>query len=255
MYPLKSEPGQRYLVDQRNVPFMVVGDSPQALTVNLSVADAEKFLADRRAAGYNAMWVNLLCIVCTSLAGGRTDGTTYDGISPFAIPGDLSTPNDAYFRRVDHMIGLARNYGIVLFLNPIETAGWLEILRQNSVEKSYGYGRYLGMRYGRFPNIVWFHGNDFQTWRHRSDTELVQAVARGIRAGARRWRQPHTVELNYVVSSSLDDPSWRRLIGLDAVYTYAPTYAELLKEYNRRHYLPTVMIEANYEFEGVALPG
>ena len=254
VYPLKGEPGRRYLLDQRDVPFMVVGDSPQALTVNLSVTDAEKFLADRRAAGYNAMWVNLLCIVCTSLAGGRADGTTYDGISPFATPGDLSTPNEAYFRRVDRMIGLARKYGIVLFLNPIETAGWLEILRQNGVEKSYAYGRYLGMRYGRFPNIVWFHGNDFQTWRDLSDTELVQAVARGIRAGAPGRQQPHTVELNYVVSSSLDDPSWRRLIGLDAVYTYAPTYAELLKEYNRRHYLPTVMIEANYEFEAWHYP-
>ena len=254
VYPLKGEPGRRYLVDQRNVPFMVVGDSPQALTVNLAVVDAETFLADRRAAGYNAMWVNLLCIICTSLAGGRADGTTYDGISPFIVPGDLSTPNDAYFRRVDQMIGVARKYGIVLFLNPIETAGWLEILRQNGVEKSYGYGRYLGARYGRFANIVWFHGNDFQTWRNRSDSELVQAVARGIRAGADRARQPHTVELNYEVSSSLDDPSWRPLIGVDAVYTYGPTYAELLKEYNRRHYLPTVMIEANYEFEAWHYP-
>ena len=41
----------------------------------------------------------------------------------------------------------------------------------------------------------------------------------------------------------------KRLIGLDAVYTYAPTYAELLKEYRRSGHLPTFMVEANYEFE------
>ncbi len=39
------------------------------------------------------------------------------------------------------------------------------------------------------------------------------------------------------------------MIGLDAVYTYAPTYAELLKEYRRSDHLPTFMVEANYEFE------
>ena len=248
VYPLKVGPTRRYLVDQRNVPFMVVGDSPQGLTVNVSVAEAEAFLANRGAAGYNSMWVNLLCIICNSVAGGRTDGTTFDGISPFEPPGDLSSPNEAYFARVDRIVGLAEKYGIVLFLNPIETAGWLEVLRSNGVKRSYDYGRYLGKRYGKVPNIVWFHGNDFQTWRNRSDTELVQAVARGIKAAASS--QLHTVELNYLVSSSLDDESWRPLIKLDAVYTYRPTYAELLKEYNRPGFLPTVMVEANYEFEG-----
>ncbi len=252
VYPLKVSPTRRFLVDQRNVPFMFVGDSPQALTVNLSVADAERFLANRRAAGYNAMWVNLLCIICTTLAGGRADGTTYDGIPPFTTPGDLSTPNKAYFARAERMIRLAQKYGIVLFLNPIETAGWLQVLRKNSVEKAYGYGRYLGKRYGKFPNIIWFSGNDFQTWRNRRDTALVQAVARGIRKVAPK--QLHTVELNYKVSSSLDDETWRPIISVDSVYTYAPTYAELLKEYRRGRYLPTVMIEANYEFEAWHYP-
>ena len=252
VYPLKVGPTRRYLVDQRNVPFMIVGDSPQAMTVNLSIADAGKFFANRRSAGYNSMWVNLLCIICTSLVGGRTDGTTYDGIPPFRIPGDLSTPNEAYFARVDRMIGLAEKYGILLFLNPIETAGWLQVLRSNGVRKSYDYGRYLGERYRKLRNIVWFHGNDFQSWRTRSDTELAQAVARGIKAAPSMHL--HTVELNYLVSSSLDDQSWRPLIKIDAVYTYRPTYAELLKEYNLRGFLPTVMIEANYEFESWHYP-
>jgi hypothetical protein len=231
---------------------MIVGDSPQGLIVNLPVRDAETFLANRRAAGFNSMWVNLLCVVCSSYAGGRTDGATYDGIPPFKSPGDLSTPNEAYFARVDRMVSLAERYGIVLFLNPIETAGWLDVLRNNGVKKSYEYGRYLGERYRKFPSIIWFHGNDFQSWRTRSDTELVQAVARGIKAAGATQLQ--TVELNYLVSSSLDDESWRPLINVDAVYTYSPTYAELLKEYNRRRFLPTVMVEANYEFEAWHYP-
>jgi hypothetical protein len=61
---------------------------------NLSTTDAAKFMANRRAAGINALWVNLLCVEYTAC---RADGKTADGIAPFTTPGDLSTPNEAYF--------------------------------------------------------------------------------------------------------------------------------------------------------------
>jgi hypothetical protein len=73
------------------------------------------------------------------------------------------------------------------------------------------------------------------------------AVAQGIRSADRRHVQ--TIELNYLVSSSMDDPRWRPLLGLDAAYTYSPTYAEVLKDYNRRPLAPTFLVEAGYEFE------
>src|SRR6185436_8771147 len=93
-YPLKVGPNGRYLVDQNDVPFLIVGDSPQALMVNLSTAEADAFFANRAAAGFNLVWINLLCATYT---GGRPDGSTYDGIVPFTTDGDLATPNAAYF--------------------------------------------------------------------------------------------------------------------------------------------------------------
>ena len=39
-YPLKASANGRYLVDQNNVPFPIVGDSPQSLIGNLSVVQA-----------------------------------------------------------------------------------------------------------------------------------------------------------------------------------------------------------------------
>jgi hypothetical protein len=57
------------------------------------------------------------------------------------------------------------------------------------------------------------------------------------------------VELNYLTSGSLDDPAWAPLIDLNASYTYAPTYEQVLKDYNRDDFLPTFMVEASYEFE------
>ena len=102
-YPLKASANHRYLVDQNNVPFLMVGDASQTLIANLSPAEAAIYMADRRRFGINTLWINLLCNysdVCNK------DASTIDGISPFVVSGDLSTPNPAYFRRADDMIAV-----------------------------------------------------------------------------------------------------------------------------------------------------
>ena len=243
-YPLKVGPTGRYLVGRDGRPFLIVGDSPQALIANASVEQADRFFFNRQAAGFSSVWINLLC---NDYTGGRPDGKTYDGIAPFTSAGNLSTPNPVYFARVDAMIRLAAKHDLAVFLDPIETGGWLKVLRSNGTAKAYAYGRYLGRRYRNLSNIVWLNGNDFQSWRQPEDDALVLAVAKGIRSVDPSQLQ--TVELNFLTSSSLDDPRWRGIIGLDAAYSYAPTYAEVLKAYARREHLPAFMIEANYEGE------
>ena len=145
------------------------------------------------------------------------------------------------------MINIAASHGMLVLLDPIETTSWLSVLRANGTTKAFAYGQYLGARYKNFPNIIWMHGNDFQSWEDKHDDALVQAVARGIRSTDSN--HIHTVELNYLTSGSLDDPSWAPLIELNAAYTYFPTYAQVLTEYNRRQFKPVFMVEANYEFE------
>src|SRR5262249_24086670 len=145
--------------------------------------------------------------------------------------------------------------GMAVFLDPIETGGWLDMLRQNGVQKAYAYGQFLGRRYEHFPNIVWSSGNDFQSWSNPSDDAVVLAVAKGIQSVDPENLQ--TIELNYTVSASLDDPRWQPVVRLDAAYTYSPTYGEVLKEYNRKDVAPVFMVEASYEFEqdGAVSPG
>jgi hypothetical protein len=243
-FPLRVGPTGRYLVDHDGRPFLIVGDSPQALVGDVSVSQAAGFFANREAAGFNAVWVNLLCDAYT---GCRGDGATYDGIAPFRRSGDLGTPNPAYFARADALVRLAAEHRLAVFLDPIETGGWLDVLRRNGRGKAYAYGRYLGRRYRRFSNIVWLNGNDFQTWRQAADDALVMAVARGIRSADPGALQ--TVELNYLTSTSLDDPRWRGLAQLNAAYTYGPTYMEVLKAYRQSGQVPAYLIEASYEGE------
>src|ERR1700746_712512 len=71
VYPVKVSSNHRYLVDRNNKPFLIVGDCPQSLTVNLSLAQTEMYFSNRQAHGFNVMWANLLC---TSYTGGRPGG-------------------------------------------------------------------------------------------------------------------------------------------------------------------------------------
>jgi len=135
-YPLKKSANGRTLVDQNNAPFLIAGDAPQSLMVNISEADADLFFANRKSHGFNAAWINLLCNTGTA---GRSDSSTYDGIVPFTTPNDFSTPNEAYFARCDHMITLAANHGIVVFLDPAETISFLSVMHTNGATKCRAY--------------------------------------------------------------------------------------------------------------------
>jgi hypothetical protein len=244
IFPLKQSADHRSLVDQNGAPFLITGDAPQAMVGNLSVKQAKFFIKDRAQYGINALWVNLLCNSYTAC---NSDGTTFDGIAPFTTPGDLSTPNPAYFDRAGEMLQAAAAKNMVVLLDPIETGGWLPVLDDNGEAKARAYGQFLGNRFKDQPNIVWLSGNDFQSWRDPSQNKLVRAVMRGLAETDPNHLQ--TIELDYYVSASLEDAALRPLLGLDAVYTYRPTYAEELTEYKRTAFAPTFLVEANYEFE------
>jgi len=255
VYPVKVRSHDRYLVDQNNTPFLVMGDCPQSLTVNLSVSQANSYFSNRQAHGFNTMWVNL---VCTTYTGGRADGSTFDGILPFTgyLPGgntlshfDLSKPNEVFFARCDQMIGLAAKYNLLVFLDPIETGGWLTNMVNNGPKACFDYGKYLGNRYRRFDNIVWMSGNDYEGWRDSANDAAVTAVAKGIQATD--TRHIHTIELGGSFGLSTDDPNWAEIVSLNAAYTYFPTYAEVLKGYNRASVMPVFLVEACYDFESL----
>ena len=68
-------------------------------------------MANRRSYGINTLWINLFCIC--------KEAKTFDGIVPFLVPGDIATPNPAYFQRVDDMLRIAADHGMVVLLDPM----------------------------------------------------------------------------------------------------------------------------------------
>ncbi|MFZ0301575.1 MAG: DUF4038 domain-containing protein [Terracidiphilus sp.] len=259
-YPVKVSANGRYLVDRNNAPFLIAGDNPHALVTMISMADAVRYFDDRQAHGFNAMWFDVL-VAGPYRPYSPEDGATYDGVRPFTsyVPGgtdtahyDLTKPNEAYFARVDQMLTLAANHGMVVFLDPIETGQWLQTMRNNGTVADFAYGLYLGNRYKHFHNIIWLNGNDFESWENPADDAVVQTVAKGI--GSVDPGSLQTVELNYQNSSSFDDPTWASLSQINSTYAYSPTYIQMLHSYNQTPIAPTYLLEAHYELEKVGEP-
>ncbi|HEY7374576.1 MAG TPA: DUF4038 domain-containing protein [Polyangia bacterium] len=238
----------RTLTTSCGTPFLVAGDSPQCFTANLSTANMNAYAAARAAQGFNAIWVNLLCDTYT---GGRADASTYDGIRPFTGTlgngaYDLSKPNPAYFARVDAAVAAAAAHGIAVFLDPIETGGFIDTIRTNGASALRAYGQFLGTRYRSSPNVSWMSGNDFHV--NGTDDPLVKAVALGIRDVS---TQLQSIELDWpAYSSTLDDSLWQpSFANMNLSYSYNPAYVLMLHDYDRSPHLPNIFIEGNYEEE------
>jgi Protein of unknown function (DUF4038)/Putative collagen-binding domain of a collagenase len=252
----------RHLVDRWGEPFLIAGESAQAI-INISLtgpASMDAYFSNRRAKGFNAVWINMLCGKYTYCP---SEGTTYDGIAPFTgmlsgcsggppVCYDLTAGNPEYFARIDAILEKAAAYGFLVFLDPIstdgcESNGWMQTLRNNGDARALKFGEFLGDRYKNVSNIVWFSGNDFQCYLRAPDNNLVANVVKGMRSAGDNHLQ--TSELNYTSRSSKDDTGpLGALMTLNASYSYYPTYSEVLHAHNQDH-IPVIMVEANYELE------
>jgi hypothetical protein len=247
VYPLKASANNRYLVDQNSMPFFLKGDAPQDLIANVSEATAIQYFADRASHGINAAWV---MVFCNSTENCQSDSSTYDGIAPFTTQNVLSTENPAYFQRVDDMINLAAQQGIVVMLDALDTSAYLsQVEANNSQTDAYNYGVYLGNRYKSFPNLIWLVGNDFQSWTWNStDNSYVEAILQGLAASDPNHLR--TTELNYNMSGSLDDSLLAPYTTLAAAYTYYPVYYETQRQYDSSaKTVPVFLEESYYEYE------
>jgi len=177
---LKISENGRYLVDQKGNPFLVVGDSPWSIIVQPDEKDREAYLADRERRGFNSIIVNLLeHKFCTS------PPRTRSGLAPFSEPGDLSTPNEAYFDFAHQVVERAGGHGMVVWLAPAYLGygggdeGFFQEIKAGGREKLHTYGRFVGKRFKDLPNLVWMLGGDYTP--EGPDQWVVNELAAAIR--------------------------------------------------------------------------
>jgi hypothetical protein len=241
---LGESTNHRYLVDGGNEPHFIVGSSHQGM-MYVPLSEMEECLASRAADGVNAIIAHIL------LWGvyGDTTQNTYDNINPFTSSNDLSTPNETYFSRVDDMLDLCLQYNMTVFLDPYPTKDdWMGVLRTNGSTKAYNFGAYLGARYASYTNIIWTHGNDFQSWADETDSGLIRDIHDGIASEAAQWQ---TVWEDYDDSDSLQDSAWQDAMP-NLVYAYTSQYVQTDTAYARTvsgDPVPAIFFEGHYDGE------
>ncbi|MDF2691898.1 MAG: hypothetical protein K0S65_281 [Labilithrix sp.] len=249
-YPLQRGPaGSRYLVDAQGSPFFWAGDTAWSLIAQVSLADAQQYLDDRRAKGVNVVMVNLIEARFSSNAPANIDGVPPFTARPFA------TPNAAYFAHADAVIQAAAQRDITVLLDPIYLGagcgieGWCSAVQAATTAELRPWGRYVGQRYASYDNIVWLIGGDTDPTPVKSK---VREVVDGIRENdTRHLMTAHNNAEDFAITSWPGE-SW---LTVNNVYSYVDAlYQQYETAYQVTPVMPFFQMESAYENEHGVTP-
>jgi hypothetical protein len=260
-YPISPSPSGRFMVDSNGAPFIIIGDSPHSLSVNLNSSNVQYYCTNRCTNGFNTILVECLCDSYTggygnegnSGNGGNANyGSNIYGANPFnaTLSGgyyDLTQPNPAYWTNIDWIVAAAGSNGLQVMLVTLDQGGWTDTSLANGSNGCYTYGQFLGNRYAASSNLCWCMGNDFQNYASEpTNNWVIVGLARGILS--KDTNHFITTELNYWNSYGYQDQQLSPYMNVDGVYTYYSPYSESYLSYVVSNQ-PSMVIEDNYEGE------
>jgi hypothetical protein len=253
-YPLKLAPGKRYLVTQDGQPYLFAGDAAWSLAAGLTTPQQIQYLDDRMSRGFNTSLVNLIERYYVSHSYGAPNNAY--GEAPFTakVGGstwDMSTPNEAYWARVDQLIDAADARGIQIlavpaYLGLASFEGWNGDMTANSTAQLQSYGTFLGNRYKSRSNLIWVMGGDLCP----SDLAPTNTIARAIKAAD----SAHIMTAHGMPGITTDCFSSTGWLDFGAVYVVPPSapgpvWQTAQNAYARTPVLPFFHIEGAYEGE------
>jgi len=243
IFPLSLKAGK--LITNTGQPFLITGDSPWSLIVGPDKDGIDKYLENRKQKGVNSLIMNLV----EHYYNGPADAS---GNLPFLVSGDFSTPNPVYFDNADYVIEKAGDLGMEVFLFPAylgyddggtHPEGWYTEVNANGPSKMYQYGKYLGLRYKNYKNIIWMMGGDCAPGNAMDE---IREMVRGIEEMA--GPQLFSVH-NGRFQSGLAAYPGENWIDLNTTYASETTTAYYLKaDFHRGS--PFYYFEGTYENSG-----
>lgn len=250
-YPLSISKDRRRLLDADGKPFLIQGDAAWSLVANLTYEDAVRYLDDRRAKGFNTVIVNLVEHLFS-----RNPPRDLAGREPFTTPGNVATPNDAYFNAAERILDACAERGFAVLLAPCYVGykrnregfaprieGWNDEIVATGPKGCRAYGEYLGRRYRRFANIVWMIGGD---WHPEDARAGLDAIADGIRsAGVKTLFTAHPAP----EFSPIESFAGSRWLDVNVTYSYGCVHRWLIADWQRDPAWPFFLIESTYEGE------
>jgi hypothetical protein len=239
---------RRSFVDQRGEPWFGVGDTAWSLFGQLSRADVDRYLDDRAGRGFNL-------VLASVLENHYSDDppNNAEGNPPFV--GDIfrSEPNEAYWEWVDYVVEAAQARGITLLLVPAYLGfdgaddGLAEEVADASEDEMASYGRFLGDRYGQFPNIAWLLGHD------QMPSPEIRAKQEAM---ASQLPADDLLGVGGESSQVLGIPQWSPStldLDFETVYSYRERpVGDVTMAWAQEPTRPVMFLEGRYEQEGEA---
>ena len=155
--PIRVSPDGHFLTQPDGQPFFWLGDTAWALFARLTREEADVYLQDRAAKGFN--------MVQAVAIGGPFDTLEVPNrYGELALIGkDPTRPNPKYFEHIDWVVERAAQYGIRIAMLPVWGASLVgglwskeEIFTPATAQE---YGRWIAQRY-RGKGVVWILGGD-----------------------------------------------------------------------------------------------
>jgi hypothetical protein len=249
LFPLGVSSDGSFLVGRDGTPFLLHGEAAWSLIVQLSTADATRYLADRRTRGVNAVIVNLIEHHFAARPPRNASGD-----APFTTAGDFSTPNEKYFAHADQVIDIAADQGIAVLLFPAYLGfgggeqGWYQEMTKLTEATCQAYGDFVGRRYANKTNIVWMWGGDYTPPSGDPGESCMKVIRDRIVAAA-----PNALTSAHWApeSTSRSEAAFADAIDLVGVYTYQDVLPACQTARAVTPRKPTFLIETCYENEGI----
>jgi hypothetical protein len=241
-FPLHVSKNHRHLVDSKDRPFFVLGDTPWFLQ-KLKLEDVRLILDDRVAKGFNTLFLEILD------DSAMPSRDAYGNVA-FEPEKDITRPVEAYWRYADTVMEETSKQGFFVIMSDLWFGAgrglWMHYAQPDSAKV---YGHFLGKRYARFKNLMWMHCGD------RNPDQNLAACA-GVLAGAIRAEAPHHLHTahnahEYASSAFFHQEAW---LDVNMAYTYGASYLHVLPEYQRKDPVrPVILGETGYEGEPNAI--
>ncbi len=258
-FPLKLADNKRYLVDKNNNPFLIKEFSAWGLIQALPENEEAAFLDSLKEKGFNTVITGIICNAPSQMTG---NPPFWQGVSPFNVQWDLSTPNEKYFEHADRFFKMAEQKNFFVMVLPCymgysgdsSQGWWNELLNsKNDTSKMRKYGEFLGKRYAATNNIMWIAGGD-----NNCDGGLL-AYVNNLIAGIKSFDKNHYwsghFDMNKGSVWSSDNKPFNNFIDIDGEYVWTesvlfergPQYKSELSQYHKNKMI--VQLDQSYEHD------
>lgn len=270
-FPLKISKDKRYLVDQKNKPFPILGRTAWFI-ISQPEAGYKKFIDNTLGHGYNS--IEMAVITHWPMGNHapfngngdipflkRLNGNDWDGKLKYADiktgSPDLLTPNEKYWRFADSFLAYCESKGIIVFLFPGyvgyagEEQGWMKELVANGIKKTEAYGAWIASRYKNRKNIVWMLLGDMGRFNEEQKSAEA-ALIKGLKSVKGQQSVQYTAE-SQSGENAADQPDFGQEMTLNGSYTWelkVPVPFIARKAYAHDRVMPSFLLEEPYDEEG-----